>query len=160
MLKHLLLQADAAAQMSQLLGPDPTALDTYAVDALSERLSKAVIDLAAVHASLGLPQPAVPVSARGVAHVVGPLVGCSGQSSGAWDPSYEVFVTGSAGGLALQAKGQGTVAVTPYRYCEDAITNLQLTLSVSNLGPAMGVVSVSPVAMLAQVGGSSGIQLR
>ncbi|GLI69390.1 hypothetical protein VaNZ11_013992 [Volvox africanus] len=150
MTRLAVVQADAAAQMPQLLGSDTLALKTYMLDALPERLRKATVNMTAIHLALGLPAPAASVPARGATHVVGPLSGCMGQANGVWDPSYEAFVTSGAGGLTLAAKGQGLVTVTPYRYCQDGITQLRLTLSVSNLGPAMSAVSVSPVAMLAQ----------
>ncbi|GIL74621.1 hypothetical protein Vretifemale_4554 [Volvox reticuliferus] len=150
MTRLAVVQAGAAEQMLQLLGPDPTALQNYMLDALPERLSKATVNITAIHLALGLPAPAASVAASGVAHVVGPLSGCIGQANGVWDPSYEAFVTSGGGWLTLASKGQGLVAVTPYRHCQDRITQLQLNLSVSNLGPAMSDISVSPVAMLAQ----------
>ncbi len=150
------VQADAAGRMGGLVDSDPAALATYVLDALPERISKAAVDVAAVHAALGLEPPAGSTPAAGVAHVVGPLRGCSGQASDLWAPAYASFTTGSsgdgAGQFALGAKGLGAVAVSPYRACTDALTGLALNLSVSNLGPAGGRVSVSPVAMLAQVG--------
>ncbi|GIL48376.1 hypothetical protein Vafri_4636 [Volvox africanus] len=150
MTRLAVVQADAAAQMLQLLGPDTLALKTYMLDALPERIRKATVNMTAIHLALGLPAPAASVPASGAAHVVGPLSGCMGQANGVWDPSYEAFVTSGAGGLTLAAKGQGLVTVTPYRFCQDGITQLRLNLSVSNLGPAMSAISVSPVAMLAQ----------
>ncbi len=138
--------------MAELVSSNPQALATYVLDALPERLSKASVNVSAVHTTLGLPTPAAPMRAAGATHVVGPLSGCAGQANGVWNPSYEAFSTSTAGALTLQAKGQGTVTVTPYRYCLDTLTQLQLSMTVSNLGPAMSAVSVSPVAMLAQVG--------
>ncbi|GFR46245.1 hypothetical protein Agub_g7793 [Astrephomene gubernaculifera] len=147
------VQADAVSLLPSLLSSDATALRTYVLDALPERINRAAVNITAVHVALGLPPPVAAGAAWGVAHVVGPLGGCSGQSNDVWAAGYEPFETGPAsygGRLQLQAKGQGLVTVSPYRLCYDGLTQLPLNLSVSNLGPAAAAVSVSPVAMLAQ----------
>eukprot|EP00198_Chlamydomonas_reinhardtii_P010031 XP_001699368.1 predicted protein [Chlamydomonas reinhardtii] len=145
------VQAEAEGVVGQVVsGANAAALDTYVLDALPERISKAAVDVAAVHSSLGLAVPAAAVAAVGVAHLVGPLRGCSGQANDLWTPAYEAFTTGSAGGISMRRKGLGSVTVSPYRLCYDALTQLPLNLSVSNLSPSMGIASVSPVAMLAQ----------
>ncbi|KAG2485506.1 hypothetical protein HYH03_015779 [Edaphochlamys debaryana] len=150
------VQAEATAQIPALLGlapgqaqPNPHALDTYVLDALPERVSKARVDLDAVMAALGLEPPGASVPAAGAAAVLGPLWGCEGQANDLWTPGYESFQTGSLGGrLELRARGLGTVTVSPYRPCADGLSNLPLNLSVSALGPAGPAVVVSPVAML------------
>lgn len=155
------VQAEAEGVVGQVVsGANAAALDTYVLDALPERISKAAVDVAAVHSSLGLAVPAAAVAAVGVAHLVGPLRGCSGQANDLWTPAYEAFTTGSAGGISMRRKGLGSVTVSPYRLCYDALTQLPLNLSVSNLSPSMGIASVSPVAMLAQVRRDPGCSSR
>ncbi|KXZ48027.1 hypothetical protein GPECTOR_31g391 [Gonium pectorale] len=163
------VQAEAAGKMPSLLSSDPTALSTYVLDALYERLTKAALDLPAVHAALGLlPAPATaPLAASGVAHVVGPLRGCTGQASDLWGAGYQGFTTGTGlgsssagsassganvggGRLELASKGLGSVSVAPYGGgCVDGLTGLALNMSVHALGPAATALVVSPVAMLA-----------
>lgn len=158
------VQADAQAQVGPMVVSESGSgsgtanaaalLDTYILDALPERVSKAAVDVGAIHALLGLPAPAPALAADGVAHVVGPLSGCSGQSNELWAPGYEPLTTDvGTGRFTLAAKGLGLVTVSPYRRCYDALTQLPLNLSVTVLTPAGAQVSLSPLATLTQVGG-------